>query len=399
MARPKRPAQGVAIACRRKPRPSLRLRDVSPKASRVGFPSGSGFFFDKRAYPPAMQFSRKTNPTPARSSRNRLPSPLELLRRRWFLLTLLMVLTAGMAWPGVTQPVAAWMPANAIIAIVTFIMALPLETRALWRAVRRPGPAWLAVALNSGLAPPLGWLVSRPLPTELALGVLVATTVPCTLATAAVWTRRAGGNDAVAFLVTMITNLACFLVVPAWLKLLADVDADVNYQAIVIGLILLVVSPIVVAQILRQWRTIGDWATRHKRALSGAAQVGVLSMVFIGAVNCGIKLQGISADHVLSFRNVAMMIAGVTVVHTTLLLLGFASGPMFRIPREETIAVAFAGSQKTLMVGAFLALAVGPLAILPMVAYHAVQLIIDTLVADWLSGKTVAEEADNGMVG
>jgi hypothetical protein len=36
------------------------------------------------------------------------------------------------------------------------------------------------------------------------------------------------------------------------------------------------------------------------------------------------------------------------------------------------------------MVGAYLSLAVGPLAILPMVAYHASQLVIDTLVADWL---------------
>ena len=48
----------------------------------------------------------------------------------------------------------------------------------------------------------------------------------------------------------------------------------------------------------------------------------------------------------------------------------------------DSIAVAFAGSQKTLMVGAYVALAVGPLAILPMVAYHAVQLFVDTLIAD-----------------
>ena len=33
--------------------------------------------------------------------------------------------------------------------------------------------------------------------------------------------------------------------------------------------------------------------------------------------------------------------------------------------------------------GLYLAVAVGPLAILPMVAYHAAQLVIDTLLADW----------------
>jgi predicted Na+-dependent transporter len=33
-------------------------------------------------------------------------------------------------------------------------------------------------------------------------------------------------------------------------------------------------------------------------------------------------------------------------------------------------------------------LAVGPLAILPMVTYHAAQLIVDTLVADWWRGRS-----------
>jgi sodium/bile acid cotransporter 7 len=66
----------------------------------------------------------------------------------------------------------------------------------------------------------------------------------------------------------------------------------------------------------------------------------------------------------------------------TVLVLGLQASRALRLPRPDTIAVAFAGSQKTLMVGAYVALAVGPLAILPMVAYHAVQLFVDTLIAD-----------------
>ena len=57
----------------------------------------------------------------------------------------------------------------------------------------------------------------------------------------------------------------------------------------------------------------------------------------------------------------------------------------------DAIAVAFSGSQKTLMVGAYIALAVGPLAILPMVAYHAAQLIVDTLVADWWRARSESQ--------
>lgn len=320
---------------------------------------------------------------------------LVFVHQRWFLLALIAVLWAGMGWPAAMQPIVRWLPSDANVAAVTFIMALPLETSALWRAVRRPGPAWLAVALNSGIAPLLGWLASRLLPPELATGVIVATTVPCTLATAAVWTRRAGGNDAVAFLVTVITNLACFLVVPAWLRLLVgfgpesvDRRGEINYGQIVVGLILLVVLPIVAAQVLRQWRPIENWAARRKYGLSYLAQCGVLVMVFVGAVGCGVRLQAASDGAVVSAHNVTVMIGAVTVVHVALLLLGLGLARRLHIGSADAIAVAFAGSQKTLMVGAYLALAVGPLAILPMVAYHAAQLVIDTLVADWWRQRT-----------
>lgn len=317
------------------------------------------------------------------------------LRHRWFLIALVALLMAGMGWPATMKPVVGWMNGDWVVAIVTFIMALPLETSALWGAVRRPGAAWLGAFMNSGVCPPLGWLASLLLPPELAVGVIVATAVPCTLATAAVWTRRAGGNDAVAFLVTMITNLGCFLVVPFWLWLLSGVHAQVNYQAIVVGLIVLIVVPILLAQLMRQWRPLGAWATRHKKSLSLVAQIGVLTMVVIGAVTSGEKLEGMEDDSILSLRNVLLMVIGVTAVHVAALVLGLRASRLLGFAWPDSIAVAFAGSQKTLMVGAYVALAVGPLAILPMVVYHAVQLFIDTIIADRWANQG-AELADDG---
>ena len=48
----------------------------------------------------------------------------------------------------------------------------------------------------------------------------------------------------------------------------------------------------------------------------------------------------------------------------------------------EQLAVAFAGSQKTLMVGLAIALPFGGLTVLPMLVFHIEQLLIDTLLAD-----------------
>jgi sodium/bile acid cotransporter 7 len=220
-----------------------------------------------------------------------------------------------------------------------------------------------------------------------------------------VWTRRAGGNDAVAFLVTIITNLSCFLVVPAWLWLLVGAEsrdkiaqADISYTQIVIGLVLLVVLPIVAAQALRQSKAVGTWASRHKHQLSHLAQCGVLLIVFVGAVDCGMQLESVNGDAVVSPANLGMMILAVAAVHVTLLTLGYRVAHGLKFSHADAIAVAFSGSQKTLMVGAYLAFAIGPLAILPMVAYHAAQLLIDTLIADWFrrgaSGPARHQEQD-----
>jgi sodium/bile acid cotransporter 7 len=309
---------------------------------------------------------------------------LDFFRQRWFLIALISVLVAGIVWPVVIRPATNLLSGDVILAAVTFIMALPLETSVLWQAVRRPGPAWLGSVLNMGLAPPLGWLASRVLPVDLAAGVILAAAVPSTLASAAVLTRRAGGNDAVAFLVTMITSLACFVVVPTWLLVLVGIRAEVNFNALVLKLFLLVVLPIIVAQLLRQWPPIGSRALRHKHSLGVVAQIGILLMVLIGAVDCGERLAALENDSVVSLGNLVLMVASVSAVHGTLVILGFSLSRLFLIGRGEAIAVAFAGGQKTLMVGAFLAAAVAPLAILPMVAYHAAQLIIDTLIADRL---------------
>jgi sodium/bile acid cotransporter 7 len=90
-----------------------------------------------------------------------------------------------------------------------------------------------------------------------------------------------------------------------------------------------------------------------------------------------------------------LLVAGVTAVHVAVLTLGLQASRQLGFTWPDSIAVAFAGSQKTLMVGAYVALAVGPLAILPMVAYHAVQLFIDTILADRWAGQS-EELADDG---
>ena len=166
------------------------------------------------------------------------------LRHRWFLIALVALLVAGMGWPAAMRPVVGWMNGDWVVAIVTFIMALPLETSALWSAVRRPGAAWLGAFMNAGVCPPLG-LARQPRAAAGAGGRRDRGDGRSLHAghgrrlDAPRRRQRRGGVP-----VTMITNLACFLVVPFWLWLLSGVHAQVDYTAIVVGLIVLIVVPI-----------------------------------------------------------------------------------------------------------------------------------------------------------
>ena len=307
----------------------------------------------------------------------------ETLKRRWFLFVLSATLVAGIAGGPRLALFAESIPRDAIIAAVLLAMALPLRIDTMWATLRRPGPALLAVAINLVLVPLLAYAASRLLIDELAVGMIIAAAVPCTLASAAVWTRLAGGNDAVSLLVTMITNLSCFLVTPAWVRLLAGRgDASVSFGDMVVKLFVLVVLPIIAAQLLRLIPAVGHWATANKSGLSIFAQLGILSIVFVGAVRCGQKLVELDARLATIWGQVALMLVLVTVVHVAAWWFGYSMAAKLDMARAEQLAVAFAGSQKTLMVGLAVALEFGGLTVLPMLAYHVLQLLIDTVLAD-----------------
>lgn len=288
-----------------------------------------------------------------------------------------------MVWAESLGSLADRLPRSWIIGSVLLAMALPLRIDAMWATVRQPAPAFVAVAINMLLVPTLAWCVSHLLPADLALGLIIAASVPCTLASAAVWTRMAGGNDAVSLLVTMITNLSCFVATPGLIYLFAGrTESTVDFSGMASKLFILIVLPISAAQLLRLLPTVGLWATDNKRLLSTYAQIGLLTIVFTGAVNSGLKVAGLGDQIAPILGQIGLMIVLAAVVHTAAWFAGLRLAGALNMTRPDQLAVAFAGSQKTLMVGLAIALSFGGLTVLPMLAFHIEQLLIDTLLAD-----------------
>jgi solute carrier family 10 (sodium/bile acid cotransporter), member 7 len=309
--------------------------------------------------------------------------------RRWFLLFLAVALLVGWGFSSPLEPlIRLRVLREGIVVAVLFLMALPLEARAVWAALRRPWAPLLACAMNAVLAPLIAWGLSPLLQESLGLGLLVAAATPCTLASASVWTRRAGGNDAVAILVTVLTNLFCFVVTPFWLYVTTGTTLEggaLDVTTLVQKLALLVVLPMLFAQLLRCRSRVAHWATRQKLPLGVLAQFGVLMMIFLGSIQMGRSLAG-SQSNVLLLALLGMLLA-VAAVHLLVLVIGIAAARFFSMSRPDQIAVGIAGSQKTLMVGLQVSMDMG-VSILPMVAYHVGQLLLDTVIVDRWRGSS-----------
>jgi len=314
----------------------------------------------------------------------------QFLVRQWFLIALAVLLAIALPF-GVQLQVLVSSKAirNAIVFCVLFLMAWPLDISDMWRALRKPAPVLLAIGVNLGLLPLVAWVVSLGLSADLAPGLLVAAATPCTLASAAVWTRRGGGDPAIAILVTIVTNGGAFLFTPFWLSILSPTPAAATSTSetfsatgIMLKLGLLVVLPMALAQLSRVSKPVAVWATTNKSTISVFALLGMLSVVFTGAIQTSVRIWDASQPP-LVLIDVLVMIAGVLLVHLSMAAAGYWLARLIGLPHSSSVAVLFAGSQKTLMVGLSVCDDLG-IIILPMVCYHVGQLIVDTIVADRL---------------
>lgn len=306
---------------------------------------------------------------------------MSFFRKNWFLLTLLLALVAGYSQAQRLESWTAYPLANwVIVAITMFLMAWPIQFGDLREVVLRPLAPGLACLLNVGLIPLLIWPFLPFFANDLAGGLVVAAATPCTLASASVWTRRAGGNDAISMLVTLLTNGTCFVVMPFWIYWQTGEQLDPGLLLDTIyRLLFFVVLPIAAGQLLRVHPGLAKWATDQKSLLSGLALAGILIMVLIGSVSMGLRVAQVGQT--LAPLELLAMVVLLTLLHSGVFWSGIAAGRSLGLPRREWIPIGFAGSQKTLMIGLTVAITLG-FSIVPIIVFHSVQLIVDTAFAD-----------------
>lgn len=335
---------------------------------------------------------------------------LNFFRKRWFLISLLTLIVAGitLGYAVDAAKIEAFkerVPARWVTAFVLLLMAYSLDSRQLKSAFRSPAPVIWACSTNYLLIPLLGLALMKLQQTpDFTIGLMIACSTPCTLAACSVWTRKAGGNDAVSLLTTLTTNTACFIVAPLWLTAASSESVQLDLYELAGKLIFVVLIPTLLGQLIRQPSRSEEFARKHKTKIGVIAQSSILFLVFISACAGGVKLQqqgGISTQ----IAGLIVVWLSCVVIHLTALGVSWYGSGLFGFERKDRIGAAFSGSQKTLPIGvylatdqttfggpeAFLGQAV-PFAVFPMLMFHASQLFLDTIVADRMKASESRNE-------
>lgn len=331
---------------------------------------------------------------------------MKVLTRHWFLVGLVVLIPLAIALGSVAkqlQPfpqVVDLIPTKWCTATILFCMSLTLNSGRLLAAVKAPLPVAIASGTNQLVIPILCLpLLLLPWSPDIAVGLLIAASVPCTMAAASVWTRKAQGNDAVSLLVTLLTNGLCFLTAPAWLWVghrwfgLVDTSGGLRFHDLVLRLVLTALLPAILGQMLRlhdQFRSVID---RNKSLISTFAQCIILTLVFVAAFRGGRQFSGGNISENLRHTEFALAWLCCVALHLIAMLVAWKAAIKLRVSEPDARACVIAGSQKTLPIGIVLSDASGmPFSILPMLMFHASQLFIDTAVAARLKARPLSDE-------
>jgi solute carrier family 10 (sodium/bile acid cotransporter), member 7 len=234
------------------------------------------------------------------------------------------------------------------------ISGLTLKTDDIKMAVSSKGRGGFIYGLLAILllTPLVGFLAiqlpfSRP---EFAYGLAIFCAVPTTIASGVSMVTQAGGNGALALLLTVITNFTAVLTVPFWLSAMfksrsqGTGGASINAVDLLQKLVVTVLVPLVAGKCLRE-------------LIPGAKKFIIREKIFLGICNniflTLIVWQTISeaAEDLLaqSFPDVAVVIVAAVVLHLVYLTVNW---PMcafvLKLEPAELKAVTIMSSQKTL---------------------------------------------------
>ena len=218
------------------------------------------------------------------------------------------------------------------------------------------------------------------------LGAFFLASLPSTVSSSVVMVSIAEGNIPAAIFNASISSIIGVFITPLWMSLVntgANENADMS--GIITKLVLQVLVPVVLGILLnKKW---GWFAEKYKKELKYFDQTIILTIVYTAFCES-------FAQHMFSnIGFVELIMLGICMVSLFFLAYFIISliSRLLSFNREDTITASFCGSKKSLVHGTvmskvlFANSTMTGILLLPLMLYHALQLIIISMIAQKLA--------------
>ncbi|WP_420148961.1 bile acid:sodium symporter family protein [Spirosoma sp.] len=312
----------------------------------------------------------------------------------WFILALLAMIGLAKLWPepGIQEGFFSLSSlATYGVSLIFFFYGLKLNFDQLKEGLRNYR-LHLVIHLTTFVVFPAVVLAARSLlltpDTELLwLGIFYVAALPSTVSSSVVMVSIAGGNIPAAIFNASISSLIGVFITPVWMSyLLSSTNGQYDLTGVISKLTLQVILPVILGLLLNRW--LGWIAAKYKSALRYFDQITILLIVYTAFCESFAlhSFEKISIDDLLWLAGLMLglffLIFGLVTLFSQLL----------NFNREDRITALFCGSKKSLVQGSVMANVLFPgsmagVALLPIMMYHALQLIVASIIAQAMAQR------------
>src|SRR4051812_16254752 len=221
--------------------------------------------------------------------------------------------------------------------------------------------------LGLALQPVSGTLIAPPL----YVGLLFLCTLPSTVQASVIFTSVAGGNVAAALCSASLSSIVGMALTPLLMGLLLQAHGESSLNGVV-SIALQVLLPFVAGQAVQRW--LEPWMKRNQKTVRRIDLGSILLMIY-GAISAA-TLSGMW--HLLAVTSFIVLVLIDGVLLAAMLSFTTFAARRLGFAREDEIAIAFCGTQKSLIMGIPMANALFAgstlgFVVLPMIVYHQMQ--------------------------
>lgn len=220
------------------------------------------------------------------------------------------------------------------------------------------------------------------------LAMFFLAALPSTVSSSVVMVVLAKGNVAGAIFNASISGLIGIVITPLWMGLfLSGAGASFDFSKVLLGLLVKILLPVVLGLCLhRFW---GYWAKQHSKKLAMFDKAIILLIVyksFAHSFQAGVF-------HSISIDEFVVLVVAVIVLFILIFLMILFVTSRLKFSREDKVTALFCGSKKSLVHGSvmskvlFKGMAGQGLFLLPIMLYHALQLIVISFIAQKIAKR------------